>query len=129
MDNNEYRTMIIVKAYEFSECVPTAAKQCEDWSLTTSNGSLELWHDFFGNDRVYQVILCDQLGRELWLCPHVHDHSALKYQKSVSQILEFCGFDVMLEEDKQKYPKIIMDWLNIKPKQVPVEVIELNSVL
>lgn len=44
MDNNEYRTMIIVKAYEFSECVPTAAKQCEDWSLTTSNGSLELRH-------------------------------------------------------------------------------------
>lgn len=44
MDNNEYRTMLIVKAYEFSECVPTVAKQCEDWTLITTNGDFEIRH-------------------------------------------------------------------------------------
>ncbi|MBG9730804.1 hypothetical protein ABD87_15025 [Lysinibacillus sphaericus] len=82
--------------------------------------------DFFGNDIVYQVILCDQLGRELWLCPSANDISTLKYQKNVNEILEFCGLDVKYEENKQKYSKVIMDWLNIKPKQVPVEVIEID---
>lgn len=115
--------------YEYSSIVPNPNSIILFNSRESAIEHGYVAKDFFGNDRVYQVILCDQLGRELWLCPHVHDHSALKYQKSVSQILEFCGFDVMLEEDKQKYPKIIMDWLNIKPKQVPVEVIELNSVL
>lgn len=115
--------------YEYSSIVPNPSD-----IILFNNRESAIEHgyftkDFFGNDKVYQVILRDQHGRELWLCPPVNDNSALKYQKNVNEILEFCGLDVKFEENKHKYPKKFMNWLNIKPKQVPVEVIEINSSL
>jgi len=112
--------------YEYSSIVPNPTNIILFNSRESAIEHGYFSKDFFGNDIVYQVILCDQLGRELWLCPPVHNNSALKYQKNINEILEFCGLDVKYEENKQKYPKIILDWLNIKPKQVPVEVIEIN---
>ncbi len=115
--------------YEYSSIVPNPSN-----IILFNNRESAIEHgyfskDFFGNDKVYQVILRDQHGRELWLCPLVNDNSALKYQKNVNQILEFCGLDVNYEENKHKFPKPFMNWLNFKPKQVPVEVIEINSSL
>ncbi|MBU5252952.1 hypothetical protein P9436_22010 [Lysinibacillus capsici] len=88
--------------YEYSSIVPNPSD-----IILFNNRESAIEHgyftkDFFGNDKVYQVILRDQHGRELWLCPPVHDNSALKYQKSVNEILEFCGLDVKFEENKHK---------------------------
>lgn len=79
--------------------------------------------DLLGNEIAFQVILCDPLGRELWLRSPVCDINPLKYQKNINQILKFCGLDVECESNKQKYPPIIRGWLNSNPKQVPVELI------
>ncbi|MFY0520555.1 hypothetical protein ACOMCU_22400 [Lysinibacillus sp. UGB7] len=44
MDDNEYRTHLIVKAYEFAEKIPSICITSENWSLTTNNGDFELKH-------------------------------------------------------------------------------------
>ncbi|SPU40693.1 Uncharacterised protein [Lysinibacillus capsici] len=109
--------------YEYSSIVPNPKN-----IILFNNRESAIEHgyftyDFLGNEIVYQVILCDPIGRELWLCPPVCDITPLKYQKNINQILKFCGLDVDYERNKQKYPKAIIDWLNIHPKQVPVELI------
>lgn len=45
MDNNEYRTKIIVNAYEFAERVQSIKLTCEDWFLLLQDGELELRQD------------------------------------------------------------------------------------
>lgn len=42
MDCNEYRTQLIVKAYEFAEQGLTEYRTCETWTLETNNGNFEL---------------------------------------------------------------------------------------
>lgn len=82
--------------------------------------------DFFGREIVYQVILRDTIGRELWLSPEVDNNGPLKYQKSVKQILEYCGLAVDKEKEKT-FSQILLDWLTKKPKLVPIEVLELSN--
>ncbi|WP_337983431.1 hypothetical protein [Lysinibacillus sp. C5.1] len=113
--------------YEYSSVVPNPSEIILFNSRESAIEHGYFTKDFFGKDIVYQVVLSDQQGRELWLCPLVNDNSALKYQKDVQQILEFCGLDVSHEADKKTFPKNIMDWLTKKPKLKPIEVLEINN--
>lgn len=108
--------------YEYSSIVPNPKNIILFNSRESAIEQGYFTNDFLGNEIVYQLILCDSHGRELWLCPSVCDIKALKNQKNINQILKFCGLDVEYEKNQHTYPKIIRDWLNSNPKQIPAEI-------
>jgi len=69
----------------------------------------------FGSQTLFQVVLKDISGKEIWLPCRVDENVPVTRQDSIKDILRKCGINISL---KQTIKEVLQHWLNIHPRIV-----------
>jgi len=63
----------------------------------------------YSSEEIYNIIIRDATGRELWLSPHIDDRTPIYEQKNICELLKSCGFEFEIPNNTTTK---LSDWLN-----------------